>query len=82
MKGKFFITDSEFKLLKKISSKNIKEVKEYFLLFKVFLEGLLEGAFDGLSINTNVDCAILNDMEADLTFTVQMNEYPGPGVNN
>ena len=54
------MTDTEFKFFKNISSKNDKMVKEYFSLFKLFFEGLIEGALFAVNIETTVESNIVN----------------------
>ena len=46
------------------------------------MEGLLSGALLAVSIDSSVDCAILNDCEADLTFTIKINNYENPNNND
>ena len=75
MKGTFFMTDTEFKFFKNISSKNDKMVKEYFSLFKLFFEGLIEGALFAVNIETTFESNIVNEMEPDITFTIKINNY-------
>jgi len=82
MKGTFFMTDQEFKFFKNISSKNDKMVKEYFNLFKLLFEGLIEGALCAINIESSVESNIINEIEADITFTIKINNYEEPKQSN
>ena len=50
-------------------------VNEYFRLFILIFEGLIEGALFAVNIETTVESNIVNELVPDITFTIKINNY-------
>ena len=47
-------------------------VNEYFRLFILIFEGLIEGALFAVNIETTVESNIVNELVPDITFTIKI----------